>query len=198
MLHFKIEQVALCPTNPAKARELLEDLGLTTWFKDNVHASGEVYGIPGENHALLQFNYEATAGVEIGKVASDAKPLELEVLHYTDGRNWMDRQPNTVSHLGMHVTGAELEEFRRYFFSKGIGIAQEVVTQGHTNPNIRDSRRYHYCIFDTRSILGVDLKFIERLEYSPGGIGTYAPVADEDAEPVDKRGRRIGNRRRSK
>jgi hypothetical protein len=181
MLHFKIEQVALCPTNPAKARELLEDLGLTTWFKDNVHASGEVYGIPGENHALLQFNYEATAGVEIGKVSADAKPLELEVLHYTDGRNWMARQPNTVSHLGMHVTGAELEEFRRYFFGKGIGIAQEVVTQGHT-------------------ILGVDLKFIERLEYPV----EYGPVGEGSApdtpvqEELDKRGRRIGNRRRAK
>jgi hypothetical protein len=181
MLHFKIEQVALCPTNPAKA-------------------SGEVYGIPGENHALLQFNYEATAGVEIGKVSADAKPLELEVLHYTDGRNWMARQPNTVSHLGMHVTGAELEEFRRYFFGKGIGIAQEVVTQGHTNPHIRDSRRYHYVIFDTRSILGVDLKFIERLEYPV----EYGPVGEGSApdtpvqEELDKRGRRIGNRRRAK
>jgi hypothetical protein len=203
MLKFQIEQIALSPTNPTKARKLLEDLGLTKWFKDNVHAEGSVYGIPGENHALLQFNYQATPGFENPTMQSDpsaVKPLELEVLHYVDGPNWMQRQPNTVSHLGMHVTYEQLEEFRKYFYGKGIGVAQEVYTQGHTNPHIRDSRRYHYVIFDTRSILSVDLKFIVRMPVHalpPDTDPVEGPSAMDD-DPRDSRGRRIGNRRKKK
>jgi hypothetical protein len=37
-----------------------------------------------------------------------------------------------------------------------------VDTYLHTNPVIKDSRRYTYVIFNTRDILGVDLKFIVR------------------------------------
>jgi len=160
--HFKIEQIALCPTNPTRARKLLEDLGLTDWFADNVHATGVVRGIIGENHAHLQFNYQAGNGTDEGA----GKPLELELLHYTNGHNWMDKNPNTVSHLGMHVTADELELFRAYFYHEGIGIAQEVNTLAHTNPTIKDTRRYQYAIFDTKDILGVDLKFIVRKEYA--------------------------------
>lgn len=158
---FKIEQIALCPTNPTKARKLLEDLGLTEWFVDNVHATGVVRGAIGENHALLQFNYQAGNGSD----AAAGKPLELEVLHYTNGNNWMTKNPNSVSHLGMHCSDEELEQFRAYFYHEGIGIAQEVKTLAHTNPAIKDTRRYQYAIFDTKDILGVDLKFIVRKEY---------------------------------
>jgi hypothetical protein len=158
---FKIEQIALCPKNPTLARELLTDLGLYEWFLDSVHASGSVFGALCDNHALLSFNYQAGNGVD----AEAGKPLELEVLHYTAGRNWMDRAPGTVSHLGMHCSEKELDEYRAYFKSKGIAVAQEVKTIGHTNQNIANSRRYNYVIFDTREILGVDLKFIVRLPY---------------------------------
>ncbi|WP_211257045.1 hypothetical protein, partial [Xanthomonas pisi] len=68
-----------------------------------------------------------------------------------------------VSHLGMHVTAAELAEWRQFFNEEGIQVAQEVVTDSHTNPNIAGKRRYNYVIFDTREIIGVDLKFIVRL-----------------------------------
>lgn len=155
---FSIQQIAICPTNPTLARELLIDLGLTDWISDNVHAAGVARGVIGENHAHLQFNYQAGSG----KDEEANKPLELEILHYTNGHNWMAKNPNTVSHLGMHCTSEELELYRKYFYSKGIGIAQEVNTLAHTNPAIKDSRRYQYAIFDTKDILGVDLKFIVR------------------------------------
>lgn len=183
-LKFSVQQIALCPTNPRKARELLADLGLTEWVLDNVHAAGNVFGINGQNHALLAFNYQAGDGTDKGA----DKPLELEVLHYTDGPNWMESAPNTVSHLGMHCSAVELEEFREYFHSKGIAVAQEVWTQGHTNQAIANSRRYHYVIFDTRAILGVDLKFIVRLSF--GEDAPQVKYADEPAkvalsQPVD-------------
>lgn len=160
-LHFKIEQIALCPKDPGLARQILADLGLTEWSVDNVFAYGEVYSKPGGNVALLQFNYQAGNGTDEGA----DKPLELEVLHYEHGPNWMQGRENSVSHLGMHVTAEQLLHFRSYFESKGIRVAQEVFTKSHTNPHIATSRRYNYCIFDTHQLIGVDLKFIVRMPY---------------------------------
>jgi hypothetical protein len=157
-LKFRIEQIALAPANTGRAIKLLSDLGLTDWFKDNVVASGHVYGVPGQNSALLQFNYQAGNGNDPA-----GKPLELEVLKYVDGNNWLNYRPdNTTSHLGMHVTSEELYAFQKYFEREGIPVAQAVWTDAHTNPAIAGKRFYNYVIFDTHQIIGVDLKFIVR------------------------------------
>ena len=153
-MKFIIEQVALCPTNPAAAIELLTAMGLGEWARDHVVADGVVFNELGRNEADLAFNYQATS----------AKPLELEVLHYTSGNNWM-RHPyrvNSVSHLGMHVTAEELAAWQEFFTARGIGCAQSVDTYSHTNPVISGQRWYRYVIFDTKHILGVDVKFIVR------------------------------------
>lgn len=160
MLQFKIEQIALCPANPEMAQEMLRDLGMTDWFKDYVRARGEVHGRKDiVNEAELLFNYESQG--------NNPFLLELEILHYTVGDNWVSDNLPCVSHLGMHVTEDELAEFRSYFEKKWINVAQEVFTESHTNPEIKDKRRYHYCIFETRHILGVDLKFIVRKDIEP-------------------------------
>lgn len=155
-MKFSIEQVALCPPDPVRAIEFLTEIGMEEWAKDHVVASGKVYGISGSNEADLAFNY---TGLE--------KARELEVLHYTDGDNWMDhvdRGPS-VSHLGMHVSVEELAKWRIFFAEKGIAVAQEVFTDSHTNPFlVENGRKYNYVIYDTRAILGVDLKFIVRIE----------------------------------
>lgn len=156
-MKFFIEQIALCPPNPAAAINLLKQLGLDDWVKDHVVAGGRVYGEPGKNEADLAFNYQNTR--------PEGKPLELEVLHYTTGPNWMAGRPPMVSHLGMHCTAEELEKFRRRFADMGIRVAQEVFTESHTNPFLLEQKRkYQYVIFDTRDILGTDLKFIVRRE----------------------------------
>ena len=59
---FQLDQIALCPKNPTLARRLLVDLGLDQWVLDDVHASGIVRGVQCDNHALLQFNYQAGSG----------------------------------------------------------------------------------------------------------------------------------------
>jgi hypothetical protein len=169
---LKIEQIALSPRDPAKAMELLAALGLTEWIHDEVVASGSVRGKLAQNKADLHFNYQADHHFE--EVSADplapeqepppaeAKPLELEVIKYQEGKNWLDKVPSSVCHLGMHCTASELVGWRKKFEELGIKIAQEVFTQSHTNPAIAGSRRYQYVIFDTRAILGVDLKFIVR------------------------------------
>jgi hypothetical protein len=154
-MKLKIQQVAICPTDPEAAIELLSALGAEEWIRDRVAAKGSVYGEDNLiNEAELAFSYA---------IMPDK---EFEVLHYVRGPNWMEdpSSENSVSHFGMHCTEEELEEFRTFFSARGIGVAQEVNTFSHTNPVIAGKRQYHYTIFDTRDILGVDLKFIVRKE----------------------------------
>lgn len=161
-MQFIIEQIAVHPTNPALAKQLLSEIGASTWAEDNVVAVGEVFGVPGRNIANLSFNYEL--GLEGGK-----KPLEFEVLEYTQGPNWVQEggRPNTVCHLGMHCSEEELERWFSFFEDRGITVAQEVLTESHTNPVIAGKRWYNYVIFNTKPILGVDLKFIVRRHEAP-------------------------------
>lgn len=176
---FQIQQIALNAPNNQSAIDLLTDLGLVEWTLDTVQAQGYVFGRTGANTADLAFNYQAGDGND-----NDAsKPLELEVLKYQNGANWLSERPVNVSHLGMHVTNEQLLQYRAYFSSKGIGVAQEVMTNSHTNEAIKDTRRYNYVIFDTYEILGVDLKFIVRLntDYTPYTAPTTVP---DDPEAV--------------
>lgn len=151
---FNIEQVALCPRDPAAAKELLTAMGAGEWAEDHVVASGTVRGDSAASEADLAFEYELLSG----------SARELEVLHYTRGTNWMAGQ-HRVSHLGMHCSREELEQWRTFFAERGIPVAQELWTDGHSNPHIAGKRWYHYVIFDTYDILSVDVKFIVRRDH---------------------------------
>lgn len=153
-MKFVIEQVAICPRDPSAAIKLLTEMGAGEWARDHVVADGKVFGVEGRNEADLAFNYDAIKG------------YEFEVLHYTTGDNWMNDlyRRNSVSHLGMHCTADELTQWRAFFAERNIAVAQEVVTQSHTNPAIAGKRDYNYVIFDTKEILGVDIKFIVRID----------------------------------
>jgi len=154
-MKFVIEQIAIAPADPIRAKVLLSEMGAVEWHNDHVVATGKVFGKTGTNEADLSFNYELFGG------------KEFEVLDYTDGENWVDslmRGRNTVSHLGMHCTAEELVEWRKFFHERGYAVAQEVFTDSHTNPVIAGKRKYNYVIFDTKQVLGVDLKFIVRID----------------------------------
>ncbi len=152
-MKFTIEQIAIAPEDPVAAKKLLSEIGAVDWSEDHVVATGSVFGDEGVNEADLSFNYDLFSG------------KEFEVLNYTSGNNWIDSRGvrNTVSHLGMHCTAEELLDWREFFKARGIKVAQEVFTDSHTNPVIAGLRSYNYVIFDTKDILGVDLKFIVRI-----------------------------------
>lgn len=150
-MKFTIEQIAIYPPDHEKAIELLTSMGAEEWSHDVVVADGSVRGEKDEtNVAILSFNYDL----------GGAK--EFEVLNYKAGDHWMRNVDYSVSHLGMHCDSGELHQWKVFFQRHNIKIAQEVNTISHTNPVIAGKRLYHYCIFDTRGILGVDIKFIVR------------------------------------
>ena len=153
-MQFKIEQVAIAPRLAVAAKRLLTDMGLAGWTEDTVKATGTVGDRHTSNMANLSFNYEASNGA-----------LEFEILEYTFGDNWLRGLPSIVSHLGMHCTAEELDQWKRFFADRGIAIAQEVFTDSHTNQFLVDcGRKYNYCIFDTRQILGTEIKMIVRID----------------------------------
>lgn len=158
-MQFTIEQIAFAPKNSQAARALLEDMGLTKWIEDEVTAQGQVYDRTNvTNVAHLQFNYQA----------EPVDALELELLDYLEGDNWLrdfDGRMTRVSHIGMHCSADELEDWRKFFANRGIQVVQEVETKKHTNAYLLEQKRhYHYVIFGTHHILGVDTKFIVRIE----------------------------------
>lgn len=170
-MKFFIEQLALCPRDPAAAIQLLSEMGLSEWARDHVVAAGSVRGAEGTNEADLAFNYESTRSLGRDDDAEErtfAKPLELEVLHYTSGPNWMESHAPSASHLGMHCSEEELARWHEFFTSRGIRVAQEVRTQSHTNPVISGKRFYTYVIYHTRPILGIDCKLIVRRDKPQG------------------------------
>lgn len=150
-MQFKIEQLALSPKDPGLAFLLMESLGMTEWAGDMASASGVVLGQQASNVASLNFNY-------------DSSPLELEILNYRSGANWLSPHTGAVaSHLGMHCTAEELERWRAKLNAFKVAVVQEVITTNHTNKNVPPGRKYKYAIFGTRDIIGIDLKFIVRL-----------------------------------
>lgn len=153
----RIDQVAFYSKDPAKFKALLNKIfGTEVWHDDEVVADGEVFGYEASNRAALGFNYELMKG-----------GLEFEVLNYLEGDNWVEavNQNIGLTHLGMHVE--DIDPWIEKMEALEYQIAQEVTTVSHTNPAIKDNRRYRYVIFDTRDDLGFDLKLIQRLPYSP-------------------------------
>lgn len=158
---IKLEQVAIYAPDPyAKQQLLTQALGLTEWVEDTVRAIGEVFGVEQENLATLLFNHQ------LG--------YELELICYhnaTQPNNWhsargTDMTTTFLSHKGYHVT--DMPAAKKHYRECGFKIAQEVWTVSHTNQFLRDTgRRYHYVVYDTRDLLGFDLKLIERVE---GGV----------------------------
>lgn len=154
-MQFHIEQIAICPRDPCAAKKLLCEMGAGEWAEDIVVARGTVRNeTSATNVAELSFDYKLGA--------NEGNPLEFEVLSYQVGSNWMENAAPRVSHLGMHCTEADLRSWRVFFERRGIRVAQEVKTRSHSNPHIAGRRWYHYVIFDTHAILGVDIKFIVR------------------------------------
>ena len=132
-LVFRIEQIAIAPSRsmPGEARKLLREIGANEWSSDTVEASGSVFGVGCDNAADLEFNYQICEG------------KEFEVLHYHDSMNWLSYSAGespTVSHFGMHCDAQELKLWKAFFAKRNIRIAQEVITNSHTNPAIKDTR----------------------------------------------------------
>lgn len=144
-----LDQIALACRHDDDVEVIKKQLGLldARWIEDEVLASGEVNGLPGDNVARLLFNYDYG--------------IEIEILQYLEGPNYVENQQidsGEICHLGFHANEPCHVPFG------GLRVAQRVETLQHTNPAVLAANRsYRYTIFDARSILGTNLKVIERI-----------------------------------
>lgn len=162
MLPTKIDQIALYASDPGLARDMLGIMfGMTEWVTDIALARGTVFGVEVLRMAgELSFNYQAG--------------LEVEVLHYITPLHWHSARAKAkgelfpppglfVSHIGTHVD--DMAVARLPYEKAGWRVAQEVRTFSHTNPYLLErGRTYHYVVWDSRDIIGYDLKLIQRIE----------------------------------
>lgn len=115
------------------------------------------------NKARLLFSYD----LWWNSAQRSSLGLEYELLCYKEGWNWHDLRSdqhrgglNWLSHYGKHIDTVE----QNATYHKQFRVLQEVVTVSHTNQNLRKLKRhYHYTIFDTRDIMGCELKTIRRI-----------------------------------
>lgn len=149
---MRIDQIAFFGADaPELKKKLAAIFGDPNWIEDHVCGGGTVGGESAENEANLSFSEELCS-------------TQFEVLDYTEGPNWLayKDEPHGLAHLGAHVE--DIEYWREHLEGLGYPVIQELITTAHTNAAIRDHRRYHYLIFDTREDLGFYLKLIQRLE----------------------------------
>lgn len=129
---FLITRIALQPPNAAAARKLLAQLGLTDWFKE--------------------------ASNEFGK---KPETLELEIIDDDKSGMLTTSRKGMKYSLGMYCTADELEAFSKTLAALNIKTLQEAFIDRHAVPYLLETKRNHqYIIFDTRKVLGINLKFI--------------------------------------
>ncbi len=159
---FKMDQLAFVARNDSDERTIKKFLRLDNadWVEDEVVAQGYVRGAghPCTNKAKLLFNYD------LG--------IEVEILRYLEGDNYVDRTgiPSCMlAHIGLHLEKGQRmpDALDNLVFT--APHAQQVWTVSHTTDFlVSTGRRYKYTIYDTRALLGVHLKVIERIE--PGEL----------------------------
>lgn len=107
-------------------------------------------------------------------------PMEFEVLHYSAGDHRYSKAaqaaaaesaaaPNPfLSHFSVYTENLEREagELANVL---GFGPYYKFTTEGHTNPRVKGKKRFTETIFDTRGLIGADLKFIQKVAWDYQG-----------------------------
>lgn len=157
----KFHQVAIYTTDVGDSVQPYFEMGYDNWKTDTAvlvgyrRAAHSLVWVPETCQADMAFNY-------------DIMPLELEFLQYHGPsrhheRSLLDHIP-FISHMSVHVDSVReiIEKFKEDYGTIPIHV---FVTQDHTNPAVKDKKRFIECIFDTRAWFGYDIKCIERVAW---------------------------------
>ncbi len=159
---YVFHQVAMyAPEGVHDAVRTYRSMGFDEWHRDNALLEGVQRAGDGSWHAVevsaeMAFNYQAL-------------PMELEFLNYSghghrhEERSKLSRIP-FISHMSVHVDSvrAQMELMKSVY---GMEPYWLFVTSHHSNPAVKGKKRFVECIFDTRRMLGYDVKCIERIAW---------------------------------
>jgi hypothetical protein len=154
---LKFHQVAIYALDPAAAVYQWIQMGYDNWHRDTAVLVGQDRGQLVSKRAIMMFNY-------------DIMPLELEYVSYMGRRNSSDSRDGSqpfLSHLSTIVEDVE-EKCAELLVGYGLRPYHQFVTEQHTNPNVAGKKRFKEAIFDTASLLGFDIKLIQRVPWDYG------------------------------
>ena len=151
---LKFHQVAIYTDNVMRDITMWKDMGYEEWSYDTAKLVGKDRGVPTIKQATMAFNY-------------DILPLELEYVSYNGPRNREDERTGFdafLSHCSTIVHDVE-EKMLELKQKHGLEPYHQFVTQDHTNPNVQGIKRFKEAIYDTRHLLGFDIKLIQRVPW---------------------------------
>ena len=151
---LKFHQVAIYHSHPERAVDFWMDLGFDGWSEDTALLVGTEFGDPSVKEGHMFFNY-------------DVLPLELEYVHYDSGRRHnrdpRDGNPPFISHMSTYVEDLDAE-VKRIEQETSMIPYHRFVTQKHSNPVVVERKiRFKEAIYHTRTLMGFDLKLIQRV-----------------------------------
>ncbi len=179
ILPYTFHQVAMyCPLGEAQAEaavDLWKDQGFANWITDTsllvgyydedyVAEKGLRVGGQIQTRAMMWFNYDIMAGMELEFLAYE----NVRGHHRWDGigsGNPMYTYEPFITHMSTYVDDVILEarKMKRFF---GFPPYHRFITTGNTNPAVKGKKRFIECIFATRSMIGYDLKLIQKVDWN--------------------------------
>lgn len=154
---YQMHQVAIFTDHAQAAVDKWKSFGHTEWAEDKAVLVGKLDGIEGTifTYAHMWFNY-------------DIMPMELEFLEYTghnrhaaEGRD--GAQP-FISHMSTYVDNVFIEAMKMQIHFNMLPY-HRFVTTNHQNPHVLGKKRFIECIYDTRELLGYDIKLINKVPW---------------------------------
>jgi hypothetical protein len=170
---YQFHQVAIyVPDGIDEAVAAWKNLGYNDWIEDHADLVGTLsdsFVSTGDpfitttrrpprdvvTHAHMAFNY-------------DIMPMELEFLHYKGESRWQGTEGRGmspfISHMSTYVDDVVMESRVLAAFLKRQPF-HRFITKNHSNPGVKGKKRFIESIFDTRSLLGYDLKMIQKVDW---------------------------------
>ena len=152
---LKFHQVAVYHIRPDTAVHEWAGMGYSNWVSDVATLIGTEWGHRSEKVGEMWFNY-------------DILPMELEYVHYsTTTRHSGDGRTGHIpfiSHMSTYVEDVD-DTVKRISEEHDVEPYHKFQTSGHLNPSVKErGLTFREAIYDTRHLLGFDIKLIQRIE----------------------------------
>lgn len=177
ILPYTFHQVAMyCPGGVTQAEEAV-DFWVYQGYDNWHHDTSLLVGNYSEEYANKHNN--DLGHPSLGQVQTKAHmwfnydimhKMELEFLAYENVRGrhrWshlgLAHEP-LITHMSTYVDDVKVEarKMKRFF---GVDPYHRFITTNNTNPAVRGKKRFIECIFGVRSIIGYDVKLIEKVDW---------------------------------
>lgn len=151
---LKFHQIAIYHHDPEMAMEEWCEMGFNNWTGDRAELVGTEWSMPSSKVGTMWFNY-------------DIAPLELEYVKYNreyrHSADDRDGHPPFLSHMSTYCEDVYSVAYRLWSQYRLVPY-HRFVTKNHLNPYVLEKGiRFMEAIYDTRNLLGYDVKLIQRV-----------------------------------